>query len=146
MWPQMGRCVFTAKSAANDAIKASVSGTNCPLFRWLNKAYISLLPTQSLKSRRGLSTLTFHYDSFSSHTIGSAQNNPTVDGMTWLCTAHKRGSKSGGRGGTLSVWVKERSGSQHRLRGSTGTSSHPGLAASLSVDARKLCREQCFFS
>lgn len=43
-----------------------------------------------------------------------------------------------------SVCVKEESGSQHPYRGCANTSSHPGLAASLHNDARKLCREQCF--
>lgn len=65
-----------------------------------------------------------------------------IDEMIWhLCTEHIIGW-----GTKPFAWVKERSESHHWLRVYMRTSSHPGLANLFSVEARKLCREQRFFS
>ncbi len=66
----------------------------------------------------------------------------------WLSTDRHRASPALKVGNlqlqSPSARVKGGNGSQHPYRGSPETSSHPGLAASVHKDARKLCCELCF--
>lgn len=146
-----------------DTIKVPVSGANSTFFSRLNKPIFPFyLHSPSKVERNPLSKepLTnkrwpchlFTPSSIipSPHTCHATGKRDCVKQFHYL-RGHVTATLCRGSSGNLnqhspSIWVKERNGSQQTRRGSTETSSHPGLAASLSEDARKLCREQCFSS
>lgn len=67
-----------------------------------------------------------------------------IDRMTWYALS-TNGWTEEGKKHTIRLSQREKR-KPASAQGVHGTSSHPGLAALLSVEARKLCREQRFFS